>query len=555
MGEVGKRIKAAVVGAGPGGLAAAMLLAARGHEVTLLEKQAYVGGRTSALRIGAYTFDRGPTFLMMLPVLEELFERAGRDVRDYLELKRVDPLYTLKFGEIEFSPGGSHEETARRVEELFPGNGERYLRFMSRERDKLSRVLPLLKRPFGSARSYFASDVLRALPKLDAADTVHKRLSRYFTDERLRWAFSFQSKYLGMSPWECPGTFTMLSFLEHEYGLYHPIGGLNRISEAMADVAREHGAAIRVGEGARRVLTDGRRAVGVELESGERLDVDAVVIGADFGHAMTTLFEPGTLKSYTPARLEKKKLSLSTFMLYLGIGAELPALPHHKIVFASDYRRNVDDMTKRMTLSDDPSLYIHHPSRLDPTLAPPGKSALYLLMPVPNNRSGLDWREEAPRVRAAMLERLAAECGLPGAAAVEALIEEERMYTPEDWEKQSYVYRGATFNLAHSLDQMMHLRPRNRFEELEGCYLVGGGTHPGSGLPTIIQSAIISAQLLEEEQRERSGRSGGAGRGRWSGWRPGRRGGAAGAAGPPAAGGSETRGARGAAAAPPEVRS
>ncbi|WP_235680251.1 phytoene desaturase family protein [Paenibacillus albicereus] len=548
---MGKRIKAAVIGAGPGGLAAAMLLAARGHEVTLLEKQPYVGGRTSALRLGAYTFDRGPTFLMMLPVLEELFERSDRRLEDYLELKRVDPLYTLKFGDLEFSPGGSHEETARRVEELFPGNGERYMRFMTRERDKLSRVLPLLRRPFGSIGSYLAADVLRALPKLDAADTVHKRLSRYFTDERLRWAFSFQSKYLGMSPWECPGTFTMLSFLEHEYGLYHPIGGLNRISEAMADVAREHGAVIRTGVGARRVLTNGGRAVGVELEGGERIAADSVVIGADFGHAMSTLFDPGTLKSYTPAKLKKKKLSLSTFMLYLGIGAELPMLPHHKIVFAADYRRNVDDMTKRMTLSDDPSLYIHHPSRLDPTLAPPGKSALYLLLPVPNNRSGLDWREEAPKVRALMLERLAAECGLPGAAAVEALIEEERMYTPEDWEKQAYVYQGATFNLAHSLDQMMHLRPRNRFEELEGCYLVGGGTHPGSGLPTIIQSAIISAQLLEEEHL---GRSEKGGRG-WSGWRrSGRTGEAVRAAEAPVPGGSPARGTRGPAAAPPEVR-
>ncbi|OXM14306.1 phytoene desaturase family protein [Paenibacillus herberti] len=512
---MGKRIKAAIIGAGPGGLAAAMLLAAKGHEVTVLEKQTYLGGRTSALRLGEYIFDRGPTFLMMLPVLEELFELTDRRLQDYVELKRVDPLYTLKFGELEFSPGGSPEETARQIEGLFPGNGERYLRFMHRERDKLARVLPLLKRPFTSAGGYLSADMLRALPRLDAADTVHKRLSRYFTDERLRWAFSFQSKYLGMSPWECPGTFTILSFMEHEYGLYHPIGGLNRISEAMANAAREHGADIRMGSGVRRIIVENGRACGVELDSGEQLDADDVVINADFGHAATHLFEPGTLKSYTPAKMKKKKLSLSTFMLYLGINAELP-LPHHKILFAADYRSNVDDMTERMILSEEPSLYIHNPSKLDSTLAPSGKSALYLLMPVPNNRSGIDWKEQAQAVRTVMLERLAAECGLDDITAVEALIEEEEMYTPDDWEQQSYVYEGATFNLAHSLDQMMYLRPRNKFQEVDHCYLVGGGTHPGSGLPTIIQSAIISAQLLEDSYREAPGR-----RGLLGGWRRG----------------------------------
>ncbi|MCM3747739.1 phytoene desaturase family protein [Paenibacillus pasadenensis] len=489
----------AVVGAGPGGLAAAMLLAANGHNVTVLEKQPYVGGRTSALRLGDYLFDRGPTFLMMLPVLEELFALAGRRLQDYMELKKVDPLYTLKFGDLEFSPGGSHEDTAKSIEELFPGNGERYLRFMSRERDKLSRVLPLLKRPFTSAGGYLSADMLRALPRLDAADTVYKRLSRYFTDERLRWAFSFQSKYLGMSPWECPGTFTMLSFLEHEYGLYHPVGGLNRITEAMAEAAQEHGAELRLATGVRRVLVRNGQARGVELDNGERLEKDAVVINADFAHAAANLFEPGVLKAYSPAKLIRKKLSLSTFMLYLGINSELP-LPHHKIVFAADYRSNVDDMTKRMVLSEEPSLYIHHPSRLDPTLASPGKSAVYMLMPVPNNRSGIDWNAEAPSIRKLMLEKLAGECGFASAAGLEALVEEELMYTPHDWEQRSYVYEGATFSLAHSLDQMMYLRPHNKFQEVDRCYLAGGGTHPGSGLPTIIQSAIISVRLLEQSQ-------------------------------------------------------
>lgn len=487
---VGKR--AVIIGAGPGGLAAAMLLAAQGVDVTVVEKQPYVGGRTSGLRLGAYGFDRGPTFLMMLPVMEELFQRSGRRLQDYVELRRVDPLYTLKFGEKEFSPGGSHGDTAAHVEELFPGNGASYLRFMERERKKLAALLPLLRQPFSRRSDYLSGRMLRALPKMDVLDTVHSRLSKYFTDERLRWAFSFQSKYLGMSPWECPGAFTMLSFLEHEYGLYHPVGGLHRLCEAMAQVAREHGGVIRTGIGAERVLLHAGRAAGVLLEDGTAVEADDVVIGADYGHAVSTLFGPGELRRHAPAKLEKKKLSLSTFMLYLGIGAPLQ-LPHHKIVFAEDYRLNVDDMTKRLRLSENPSVYIHNPSRLDPTLAPEGKSAVYLLMPVPNNRSGIDWEREAPGIRRRMLDVLARESGL---AEIDSLIEEERMHTPADWESGSFVYRGATFNLAHSLDQMMYMRPHNKFQDAEHCFLVGGGTHPGSGLPTIAQSAMISAELL-----------------------------------------------------------
>lgn len=217
--------RASVIGAGPGGLAAAMLLAAKGYHVDVYEKQPRIGGRSSRLELGEYRFDRGATFLMMPSLLEELFEAAGRSVHDYVDLKRLDPLYALHFGNTVFTPSSDLEQTVAQIEKLFPGNGEGYRRFMHEEQLKFDRVSPLLRRPFTSWTDYLRSDLLRALPRLHALDTVYGRLSKYFTDERLRWAFTFQSKYLGMSPWECPGTFTILSFMEHRYGLYHPIGG------------------------------------------------------------------------------------------------------------------------------------------------------------------------------------------------------------------------------------------------------------------------------------------------------------------------------------------
>lgn len=492
--------RVSVIGAGPGGLAAAMLLAAKGYHVDVYEKQPRIGGRSSRLELGEYRFDRGATFLMIPSLLEELFEAAGRSVHDYVDLKRLDPLYALHFGNTVFTPSSDLEQTVAQIEKLFPGNGEGYRRFMHEEQLKFDRVSPLLRRPFTGWTDYLRSDLLRALPRLHALDTVYGRLSKYFTDERLRWSFTFQSKYLGMSPWECPGTFTILSFMEHRYGLYHPLGGVHALFDAMAKVIQEYGGAIHTSCGVREVTVERGRATGLILDNGERVESDHVVVNADFGTAVTKLFAPGVLRKYTPAHMERKKFSLSTVMLYLGIKGTVD-LPHHSVHFAEDYRQNVDDITKHMRLSEDPSIYVHNPSLLDPTLAPAGKSSLYVLMPVPNLGADVDWDRE----RDAVLEKLLARLErIPALADLRTRIEVAHHMTPLEWENELDVYKGATFNLAHNLGQMMALRPHNRFEEVEGVWLAGGGTHPGSGLPTIFESARISVDLIErEDQRHR----------------------------------------------------
>lgn len=484
--------RVAIVGAGPGGLAAAMLLSGHGYRVTVYEKQADIGGRTSRLTLGEYVFDRGPTFLMMPSLLEELFAAVGRSLHDYVQLIRLDPLYTLQFGETRFAPSTHMQETYERIERAFPGEGAGYLSFMREEGVKFDRMAPLLQRPFGSLSDYVARDVLRALPRLSLFESVYSRLSRYFQDERLKYAFSFQAKYLGMSPWECPGAFTILSYMEHKFGLFHPIGGVNRICSAMADVIRETGGEIVTSTGVRRVLTRSGKAVGVLLDNGETAEADHVVINADFGTAVSELFAPGELKKFTPAWLARKRFSCSTYMLYLGL--DMPArLPHHTVLFADDYPRNVRELSSLGTLSADASIYIHHPGATDKTMAPAGKTALYALMPVPNTDAAIDWKTQEPLVREGMLRRMEE---LPELRGLSSHIECEARLTPLGWRDEFGVYAGATFSLAHSLGQMMALRPHNRFEELDNCWLVGGGTHPGSGLPTIFESARISAGLL-----------------------------------------------------------
>lgn len=496
-----KATKVGVIGAGPGGLAAAMLLAAEGYDVEVYEKQEEVGGRSGELRLGDYRFDRGATFLMMPHLLEELFASAGRSLHSYVSMKELDPLYSLHFGDVAFTPSTNQDQTEEQIEQLFPGNGKGYRRFMNDESDKFARVMPLLQRPFQSLSDYAKKDVLHALPKLHATDTVYHRLSKYFDDERLRFAFTFQAKYLGMSPWECPGTFTILSYLEHRYGLFHPIGGINRVLQAMVEVIKEHGGRIHTSSGVRRIVVKNGQAAGLLLENGEKVETDYIVIGADFGTAMTQLFEPGVLKRYTPAKIKAKRYSCSTAMLYLGVEGPVD-LAHHSVHFADDYRRNVEEITQLGKLSGDASIYVHNPSVIDPTLAPAGKSSLYVLMPVPNLTADIDWQQERAGVEERMMEQLER---IPQLAGLSGRVEESLFFSPLDWQEKLGVYNGATFNLAHNLGQMMYLRPHNTFQEVRGIWLVGGGTHPGSGLPTIFESAKISARLLREHDHKARG--------------------------------------------------
>jgi phytoene desaturase len=486
--------KVVVVGAGPGGLTAAMILAHRGYEVHVYEKQAKVGGRNASLEFDDFVFDVGPTFLMMAELLNDVFTRAGRLVADYLDVKRIDPLYRLVFGNgVVFHPTHDREKMKEQLDRLFPGEWEGYQRFLSDEKVKYDRVTPCLQVPYDTFGSYFSKKVLRALPYLHATRSLYGHLGHYFKSDLLKLAFTFQAKYLGMSPWKCPGTFSIISYIEHADGIFHPIGGLNQISKAMAKIVEEDGGKLYLSSPVQEVLVENGHAKGILLESGERVEADYVVINADFAHAMKHLVKPEhRTKRWTDARIDRSDFSCSTYMLYLGLD-KLYDQPHHSIIFSPDYKKNVMEIADEHVLSEDPSVYVQNASITDKTLAPEGKSALYILVPITNNRSRIAWKEIAPSYREKVLDIVEQRGGFPD---LRQHIVAERTITPTDWETKSAVHLGATFNLAHSLNQMLYLRPHNQFEEFEGCYLVGGGTHPGSGLPTIYESGRISADII-----------------------------------------------------------
>jgi phytoene desaturase len=486
-----------IVGAGPGGLCAGMLLSQRGFKVSIFDKNSDVGGRNRPIRSKGFTFDVGPTFLLMKGVLDEMFQLCERRSEDYLEFMPLSPMYKLVYEDRELSVFSDRENMRAELNRVFDEGSAGYEHFIDNERKRFNALYPCITRDYSDISSFFSLDLIKALPWLAFPKSVFSNLGQYFNQEKMRLAFCFQSKYLGMSPWDCPALFTMLPYLEHDYGIYHVKGGLNKIAQAMGDVIKENGGEIHLNSQVESLIVEQGSVKGIRLANGDELRGDEVVVNADFAHAMTHLLKPGTLRKYDHAELEKRDFSCSTFMLYLGLDKQYD-LPHHTIVFAKDYTTNIRNIFSNKTLTEDFSFYVQNASVSDPTLAPAGKSALYVLVPMPNNDSGLDWQAHCQNVREQVLDTLGERLGL---SDLREHIECEKIITPQTWETDEHVYKGATFSLSHKFSQMLYWRPHNRFEELENCYLVGGGTHPGSGLPTIYESARISSNLISRKHR------------------------------------------------------
>jgi phytoene desaturase len=483
--------KGIIVGAGPGGLAAAMLLASAGVDVEVFERHGKVGGRTSAIEVDGFRFDLGPTFFLYPAVLRSIFAAVGRDLDKEVELVKLDPQYRIVFGsggDLLASPDIARLQKA--VAAISPADAAAVPRFMSDNREKLALFKPCLESPFLSIRDVLTPRMMKLLPMLRPWNSLDRELGRYFKDDRVRLAFSFQSKYLGMSPFQCPSLFSILSFLEYEHGVFHPIGGCSAVTQAMERILREMDVTFHLNEPVEKIDFDGRKARGVQTAEG-KFSADAVVINADFSGNISRLIPEHLRPRWSDRKLSEKKYSCSTFMLYLGVKG-LDQRPHHSIYLASDYTTNLHDIEDRHVLSEDPSIYVQNACVTDAGLAPPGHSTIYVLAPVTHEHPNVDWKSQAMGFRKAVLRQLPKL----GYEDVENRIVVERMITPADWARLGPIYRGATFNLAHNLGQMLHLRPGNRFENLKGVYLVGGGTHPGSGLPVIFESARITARLL-----------------------------------------------------------
>ncbi len=489
--------KVIIIGAGPGGLSAGMVLAHRGFDVEIFEKDDIVGGRNKPLKIGEFTFDTGPTFLMMKYILDELFELTGRKSSDYLKFFKLDPMYRLVFKNKTINMTSDHKKMAEEIEKIFPGNSKGFEKYLENEEIKLKYLTPCLRKPYLSFFDLMKNPFLKAIPHLELHRTVYQSLSRYFNDEYLKLCFTFQSKYLGMSAWECPAAFSMIAYVEHEFGIHHVEGGLNKISQAMAKVVEEEGGKIHLNTKVKKIINSGKEVTGVMLDNGEIVQADYVIVNSDFSYSVLNLMDPKYVEKYSEKKLARKKYSCSTFMIYLCVD-KLYDIPHHNIIFAENYKQNVDDIFKNLKLSDEISFYIQNACITDKTLAPQGKSTIYILVPVPNLRANIDWDKEKEKFRDKVLDAIETRTELKD---IRQHIVSERVITPMDWNTDYNVYIGATFNLGHNLTQMLCFRPHNEFECFNKLYLVGGGTHPGSGLPTIYESGRITANIICEREQ------------------------------------------------------
>ncbi len=485
---------AVVVGSGFGGLAAAIRLGARGWRVTVVERLDGPGGRAYVHRQDGFTFDAGPTIITAPFLLEELWALCGRQLAADVTLKRLSPGYA-----IEFSNGDTlqwfddRERMAAQIAEFAPGDVAGYRRFM-RFADECCRI--------GFERLGHVSfgnwgDMLRVLPhlvRLRSYRSLHSVVCSYLKDPRLRFACSFHPLFIGGNPLDVTAIYGLIPSLEQRWGVHYAMGGTGRIVEAMAGLIERQGGSFRFGEEVSEIRVRDGRAVGVRLASGEALDADVTVSNADAAWTYRHLIPGSARRRWTNSRLDKARYSMSLFVWYFGTRRQYPQVGHHTIVLSERYEDLLRDIFKHKVLPDDFSLYLHRPTATDPSMAPPGCDAFYVLSPVPNLAAGVNWDAKAEDYRRAISRRLS-ESLLPD---LEANLITSRVATPQDFRKQLLSVNGAGFSLEPVLLQSAWFRPHNRSEDVQGLYLVGSGTHPGAGVPGVLSSAKVLDSLIPD---------------------------------------------------------
>jgi phytoene desaturase len=488
------RPHAVVIGAGFGGLAAAVRLGARGYRVTVLERLDAPGGRAYVHRRDGYTFDAGPTIVTAPFLLEELWTLAGRRFADEVDLRALEPFYRIRFDDgTHLDCSGDAATMRAEVARIAPGDVAGYERFM-RESEAIYRVgfEQLGHVPFGSWR-----DMARILPemlRLKSWRSIHALAASCVRDEKLRFALSFHPLFVGGNPFEVTSIYGLISHLERRHGVHFVMGGTGRLVSGLVGLIEGQGGAVRCGAEVAEITLRDRTVTGVRLACGERLEADVVVSNADPAWTYGRLLPGLARRRWTDRRLDRARYSMSLFVWYFGTRRRYPDVPHHTILVGPRYRGLLEDIFRNRVLAGDFSLYLHRPTATDPALAPPGCDAFYVLSPVPNLRGEVDWTERAEPYRRA-IERHLEQTLLPGLGAA---LDTSFVMTPLDFRDRLLSVHGAAFSFEPLLTQSAWFRPHNRSEEVERLYLVGAGTHPGAGVPGVLSSARVLDSVVPD---------------------------------------------------------
>jgi phytoene desaturase len=487
---VGKQ--AIVIGAGFGGLAAAARLRARGHQVSIVEAGNQAGGRARAFESEGFHFDAGPTVITAPYLFDELFGLFGKDRRDYFELVPVDPFYRVVFPDgRSFDYVGDDERLFEQIAQFNPADVVGYKRLVEHSQ----RIFDVGYTELVDADFSKFGDMMRIVPdliRLRAYKSLYGLVAHYIKDDALRQVFTFQPLLIGGNPFRVPGIYLLIHWLERKWGIHFAMGGTTAIVQGLTRLLGEVGVDLRLNAPVERIEVRNGRAKGVLLGDGSFLESEIIVSNADPATVYTKLIDASARRKHSDASIARKRYSMSLFVGYFGTKKTYPDLAHHSILLGPRYRELLTDIFDRKTLSDDFSLYLHAPTRTDPSLAPPGGESFYVLSPVPNQESGIDWSAEGPRYMDRILDALDAH-QLPGLR--ENLVTQFHV-DPTYFQGELRSYQGAAFGLEPTLRQSAYFRFHNASEDVAGLYFVGAGVHPGAGLPGVLSSAKVLDRVV-----------------------------------------------------------
>ena len=484
-----------VIGAGVGGLAAAARLARLGFQVTIVEKCEQAGGRCNRLEMGGHCFDTGPTLFLLPKIYASTFADLGERMEDHLDLRRIDPHYHIHFGDDSSLTLTSDLPTMRaQLEDMEAGSFGGFLRYLREAHFHHELALPhLAMRDFSSLSEFVSPKSLQVILRTKLLKKHYANMGHFFNDPRLKVAFSFQDLYMSLSPYESPATYSFLPYSEFADGVWFPMGGMYSIVQALMRIAESSGCRFMFDASVAQINVDDRQATGVTLADGSQMNADIVLANADLPYVYRCLL-PQDRKS---VGLQRKRYTCSVLAFYWGLDKQYPQFGAHNLFLATDYRQSWDTVLKDLTLPDDPSFYLHAPTRVDPSMAPTGADTLMVVVPVGHidDNAPQDWPALQKRARQLVLQRLTRL----GAHDLEQHIKFEVSYTPDDWLRRYNLTKGATLGLGHNLTQMGWFRPRNRHHRYRNLYFVGASTHPGSGVPPVLLSArFVTARVLQD---------------------------------------------------------
>ena len=492
------RPRVAVIGSGFGGLAAAIRLQAMGLATVIFEARDLPGGRAYVYRDGGFTFDAGPTVITAPHCIEELFAVAGRSMEDAVTLLPVKPYYRLVWSDgYAFDYSGGQPEMEAQIQARCPQDLQGYRDFV----DYARKVFVKGYQELGAVPFLRFADMVRVAPdliRLRADRTVYAAVARFVGDEHLRQALSFHSLLVGGNPFETSAIYTLIHYLERNWGVFFPRGGTGALVRALVRLFEDLGGEVRLSTPVRRVEPPNGNRPRVHVVQTDRgpETFDLVVSDADVHHTYARLYGQDPRGAAMGRRLERMDWSMSLFLVYFGTARRYPELAHHTVVFGPRYEGLLHDVFHGAHLPEDFSLYLHAPTITDPSLAPPGGEAFYVLSPVPHlGHAPIDWSTAGPAYADRILEWLE-ERLLPG---LRESIVTRRIFTPLEFQGELNTFQGSAFSVAPTLTQSAWFRPRNRDPRIPGLYLVGAGTHPGAGLPGVINSAKATARLIAED--------------------------------------------------------